>query len=319
MTVIDDVELGQRLRALRADPPANGFEALLAMRLLEVEAELKGEPRGEPPARVDAPPMGRVIVGPWLRRHPVRLIGAAALLLAGAAAAVEGGVVEWVQMRVAARAVDAPAPTPPAPDASRHAPRPERRHAASATLETAAASAAAPIEVLPLAQPEAAPPSPVSSAAPPPSAPDGPPATGAPARAAAQADRDGVARAARHSRERGPGPSLGASRAAERRSDAVLPVVPRLAIEPRPLERMERPDRVDPARSRAGDVAGREAGRDLERIRDIARARRERTGAERPRVLERLRERRERNAAEGERGEGRGSPSERGRREHPGR
>jgi hypothetical protein len=98
-----------------------------------------------------------------------------------------------------------------------------------------------------------------------------------------------------------------------------LPVVPRVAIDPRPLERMEHVDRVDMARPRGGDAAGREPGRDLERIRDIARARRERTKAERPRMIERLRERREHNEADRERSEGRGSSSERGRREHPGR
>jgi hypothetical protein len=313
MTVIDDVELGQRLRALRVDPPANGFEALLAQRLVEAGPELKAEP----PA--PAPRMGRVLVGPWLRRHPVRLVGAAALLLAGAAAAVEGGVVEWVQLRVATRAVDAPAPGPAEHARSRNTPRAERSHAERAPQPRAApALEAAPPAEAPSSAQAVADAAPTSAGA----APDGSRAFGDPTRAPARKpfDREGAARASARERERRAGASLATGRAAERRSGPELPVVPRLAIEPRPLERMEHVDRVDLARARGSDAAGREPGRDLERIRAIARARRERSpGAERPRMIERLRERREHNETDRERSEGRGNPSERGRREHSGR
>lgn len=283
MTEIDDLELSQRLRALRVEPPANGFEARFAERLLELqtEADAPAEPRRAP---------ARLLVGPWLRRGPVRLIGATALLVAGAAAALEGGVVEWVQTRVfaAPSGADAPAHTP----TSARGARAERRTGTAVERPPAAP----PLAPEPVRVPHA----------------ETVPAPGAPSAAKDTAGRaSAVPRVQPERRElrRREVPLT-----PEQRPSRELPSVPRVEIEPRPGARIDGPEgrlgRVTPGPSR-GSV--RERGRDLERIREIARARRESpAAAERPRVLERIRERRDRAAAER-----RENQAERARRERP--
>jgi hypothetical protein len=253
MTEMDDLELSLRLRALRVDPPQTGFEARLAERLRAApepgDAEL-------PPRRDER--RGPVIAGPWLRRAPVRLIGATALFVAGAAAALDGGVIEWVQARVqAVRSPEASPPPPPASMPERPSPPVRRPHAERPSP---------PVE-------------PVSA---PPRAPEPPPPDPTPS----------VPRLApeRHRAER-------EAVAPERRPSLDLPSVPRLEIERRGPERRADPDtRLGRALGKPGEGAlPRERGRDLERIRDIAKARREQAVRdERPRPLERLRDRRER-------------------------
>jgi hypothetical protein len=280
MTEIDDFELSQRLSALRVEPPANGFESRLAERLLEVVPDPAPDARGRGPARV--------IAGPWLRRGPIRLIGATALLVAGAAAALEGGVVEWVQTRVLWAPFETPAPTPSA--APR--PHPERR------VERATKPAPAPAPM----PPEPAP-APLPLAEPVPLLlPSKPAAT----QAATDGDKPSLQPEHRE-RLRSETPHIADSGRVARPL-----TVPRVEIEPRasPAGDSAR-ERVERAAPGHAELA-RERGQHLERIRDIARTRRERAPAsERPR-LERLRERRERAAAERREG-----PSERARRERP--
>jgi hypothetical protein len=281
MTEIDDLELSLRLSALRVEPPANGFESRLSERLLEVV------PDPVRPAGDGAP--ARVIMGPWLRRAPVRLIGATALLVAGAAAALEGGVVEWVQTRVLWAPFETPTVAPSAPPRS----PPERR------VERAVEPRPMPAVTLPEAVPT---PSPLAErvALPRPSVP-----------------------APKASQDHADLPRLRPQRRDRTHSEAMRGSEIRPAAEPLAVPRVELTARSraagDSAKVRVGrGVPGaaselaRERGRDLERIRDVARARRERASpGERPR-LERLRERRERAAAERREG-----PSERARRERP--
>jgi hypothetical protein len=329
MTVIDDSDLSQRLRALRAAPPENGFEARLAQRLRESrrDSRQEGTPQTMAPAAARSP--GRVIIGPWLRRHPVRLVGAAGLLLAGAAAAMEGGVVEWVQTHVSVLAVAARAAVS-LPEPSSSAARAERRREPRLSEATTA-----PALSLPREADEGAAAEPPTNEAASGVAPnrigvnaDGasmsdPLADGPRAREAAQPGRAQRVSAdgSRLARERRENPPV-ASEHAQPRPGAELPVVPRLAIEPPGLERMQGAERVELRREHEGSGAGREPGRELERIRDIARARRDRADAERPRLLERRRERRERGGgseSEHARGEHRGNSSEHGRGERSGR
>ena len=289
MTPIDDLQLSQRLRALRVDPPQTGFEARLAERL-----------RSERPEPAPAPRSARVIVGPWLRRGPVRLIGATALFVAGAAAAVEGGVVEWVQARVQAarhvEAVEAPAAAP------------NIRERAPARRERAVERPAATIE----AAPEAAPGIEVTRAAELPARRE--PVT----ETAATVPRLAPERHIERARDSVAAPERRVERARdaedlpERRPRLDLPVVPRLEIDPQGRARHPDADtRLGRGLSKPeGGPGARERGPDLERIRDIAKARRERAeGNERPRVDERVRERRERINSE------RRDNQERGRRD----
>jgi hypothetical protein len=282
MTEIDDLELSLRLRALRVEPPGNGFEARFAERLQELQPEIDApaEPRRAP---------ARVLVGPWLRRGPVRLIGATALLVAGAAAALEGGVVEWVQTRVFARpGADTPTHTSapiPTGGADRHPARVEPPPAAPPLAPEPPRAPARPADALP----------------PPPADP-----------AAATAERSSAVPRVRLERSEPHRPE--APRTVERRSPREQPSVPRVEIEPRPSPRIEGPEgRLGRAASGPSGSIARERGRDRERIREIARARRESpAAAERPRVLERIRERRERAAAER-----RDNQADRARRERP--
>jgi len=255
MTEIDDRELSQRLRALRVDPPATGFEARLAERLIATAPEpASAQRRG-----------GRVIMGPWLRRGPVRLIGATALFLAGAAAAVEGGVVEWVQARVQAVRSPAPPPAPPAPSPFERAPAPRRER-----VERHPAPADAVVGVPRAPEPPAR----AEALEPPPTVPR----LRVPERRLERAQE--------------------AASAPERRPALEPPLIPRLEIDPRGRERGSDPDtRLGRGLARPGESAlARERGRDFERIRDIAKVRRERatTDNDRPRALDRLRERRDR-------------------------
>jgi hypothetical protein len=284
MTEIDDLELSQRLRALRVEPPANGFEARFAERLLELQTE------GDAPAEPRRAP-ARGIVGPWLRRGPVRLIGATALLVAGAAAALEGGVVEWVQTRVftAPSGADTPASPPP----------PTRGARAERRVGT-------PVERPPAAPPLAPEPARARPA-------DAVPAPAAASAAPGTAERSSAVPRVQPERRALRLPEVPLT--PERRPSRELPSVPRVEIEPRPGTRIDGPEgRLGRAAS-PGPSGGmiRERGRDLERIREIARARRELpAAAERPRGLERIRERRERAAAER-----RENQAERARRERP--
>lgn len=265
MTHLDDVEIGRRLRSLRVDPPETGFEARLAERLLAVESETRA-PAGH----------GQVIRGPWLRRGPVRLIGVTALLMAGAAAAMEGRVVEWVQARVLQRVDDAPAPSAPAEPAPRGA-HGER----SARVEVEAS----PQTDTALAAPELAP----SIAVPALSLT--PPAAEA-STAARAVPRLEPERSARHA-----GLGLERSRTLEApRSDESIRV-PRVAMERRSGAR----DALDERRAdrRLPEAEPRDTEHRLERLRDVARQRRERSGGERiagerAAALERLREHRDR-------------------------
>jgi hypothetical protein len=277
MTEIDDLELSQRLRALRTPPPSNGFEARLTQRLLEVEPE--------PAAAVGRAP-ARVLRGPW-RRGPGRLLGATALLVAGAAAALEGGVVEWVQARVLSMPPAEPAPPLNTP-----------RRTASERRE-----APTPVPKLELPAPTA-----LST----------PAAPHAAATAGAASDASDASRAAvpRLHPEHGARSRADGARVAERRpASEPPPAVPRVEIEPRSDARNAGAvPRAERAAAGSAEPLARERGRDLDRIRDIARARREQAGAERPRPLDRLRERRDRAAAER-----RDGPFERGRGARPNR
>ena len=274
MTHLDDVELGRRLKALRVEPPqAAEFEARLAQRLLAPERE--------------APAAGaRVLVGPWRRRGPVRLVGAVALLLAGAAAAMEGGVVDWVQARVFRHVDDhAPLAAPPAEVAAHGARR-----------------ARPQLERTPL--PEVAPEPPqdiVAEPAPVPAVPVGAgPVPGlehperriAPAR---QASEHAQLQPGREALVREHGSADGPLRSG-RPGDEPLRV-PRVAIERRWGERPGAGERrLD---RRLPQLDTRDTQRPLEHLREVARQRRERgagehgTGQRAP-SLERLRERRER-------------------------
>jgi hypothetical protein len=298
MTEMDDRELSQRLRALRVEPPLPGFEARLAeaLRAAAPEPQLPGPRPHELEQREPAEPglvpqrgkrAGRLIVGPWRRRGPVRLIGATALFLAGAAAAVEGGVVEWVRERV--QAVQRPEPASPAPSAAERSNASPRR----ARLER---EAPAPRDPEPPAEP--APPALPE--------PERGPVLSVPRLAAPRAARDAIERRAE--------PAHGAAPLPERRPALNAPSVPRLEIDPRGRERRSDPDiRLGRGLGQPSEGAiARERGRDLERIRDIAKARREQAaGNERPRVIERLRERRERINAERRELQERGRPDRR--------
>ncbi|HTV23009.1 MAG TPA: hypothetical protein VMG12_30175 [Polyangiaceae bacterium] len=253
MTEIDDLELSQRLRALRVDPPPTGFEARLAERL-----------RAETPEPAPPPRSARVIRGPWLRRGPVRLIGATALFVAGAAAAVEGGVVEWVQARVqAVRSAEPPAPNLP----ERPTPAPRRERIVPERAE-------------PSLEPPAAPPAlelPRAAELPPVPAPETGP------------NVPRLAPAYRNERPR-------EAAAPERRPALEHPIVPRLEIDLHGAEQRSDPDtRLGRGLGKPGQSSfARERRPDLERIRDIAKARRERVESnERPRLPDRVRERRE--------------------------
>jgi hypothetical protein len=262
MTEMDDLELSLRLRALRVDPPQTGFEARLAERLRTAAAE-PGQAAPTLPARREER-RGRVIAGPWMRRAPVRLIGATALFLAGAAAALDGGVIEWVQERVqAVRSPELPVPPSVAERPSAPARRSTRtEHASPPALEPAIGTLR---DVHRMGTPEPTAPEPT------PSVP-------------------------RLAPERRIGPAHGAAPAIERRPALDLPSVPRLEIDRRRERRADPDTRLGRALAKPGDTAlARERGRDLERIRDIAKARREQAAREeRPRMLERLRDRRER-------------------------
>ena len=274
MTHGDNFVLGQRLRALRVDPAENGFEARLAQRLA-----------AEPPPAVPARVPGRLIVGPWLRRRPARLIGATGLLLAGAAAALEGGVVEWVSTRVSA-----PPPAeiaPPSPPPVRPV---ERRSVARVVAEV-------PLTPASLEAPPSVPALDIPRLAPPVSAEHVVPRV--------------EARPPRFAERRG---------ATEPRREAA-PVVPRVEIEPR--VGLAREDDARQLRMTAETPRGgaRERRPALERLRELAQTHRERAdaerggeraGPERPRVLERLRERRDKSDMER-----RDLQFERGRRERP--
>jgi hypothetical protein len=268
MTEMDDLELSQRLRALRVDPPHTGFEARLAERLRAAPPEPGQADPAPPPRREER--RGRVIAGPWMRRAPVRLIGATALFLAGAAAALDGGVIEWVQARVQAVRSPEPPPPPPAPSVAERTSAPARR----ARSEHASPPAVEPVigtrpDVHGVVAPE--PPAPETA----PSVP-------------------------RLTPGRRIEPSRVAAPAPERRPALDLPSVPRLEIDRRHERRADPDTRLGRALAKPGDMAlTRERGRDLERIRDIAQARREQAATEeRPRPLERLRDRRERLNAE---------------------
>lgn len=265
MTEMDDLELSLRLRALRVDPPQSGFEARLAARLQALAPE-PGQAAPEPAPRREER-RGRVILGPWLRRGPVRLIGATALFLAGAAAALEGGVIEWVQARV--EAVRNPPPPPPTPGAPERADPPARSARAERTPEPALEPA---LETL--------------------RAPEPPPAESPPSVPRLAPERRLPERRIDAAREAAPIP--------ERRHTLDVPSVPRLEIDRRGPERRADPDtRLGRPLGNPGEAAlARERGQDLERIRDIAKARREQVKDERPRLLERVRERRERINAE---------------------
>jgi hypothetical protein len=262
MTEIDDVELSLRLRALRVEPPPTGFEARLAERLRAAAPEPGQAERVVQPRREEN--RGRLIAGPWLRRAPVRLIGATALFLAGAAAALDSGVVEWVQARVqAVRSAEPPRPAPSVVERSNPPGRPAR---------------AAPNSP-PAVEPVIGPARDVST-------------VGAPE---APAPIPSVPRLAP---ERRVAAARSAASTPERRPSLDLPSVPRLQIDRRHERRADADARLGRVLAKPGEGAlGRERGRDLERIRDIAEARREQTG-ERPRLIERLRDRRERINAE---------------------
>lgn len=293
MTQLDDIELGRRLRALRVEPPESGFEARLDAQLLALE----GTP--EPAAG------SRVIRGPWLRRGPVRLIGATALFLAGAAAAMEGGVVEWVQARVFQRSDSAPPAAPVEPMAP--SPRTER----VATRERAVAPA---LDTPSPSEPELLVPA-LSLT------PRGAPVSDPAATAAALTPRVELERHATRgghtARE-----AQGTREALDRRSLA-LPVnprdgqaiqVPRVAIERHGAagaslgeHRFER---------RSSGLEPPDSERRLDRLRDVVRQRRERGAserAERGQALDRVRERRDRIT------ERRDAVHERERRERSGR
>ena len=277
MTHLDDVELGRRLNALRVEPPhAADFEARLGERLLAPE-------QGKAPPAVGA----RVIVGPWLRRGPARLIGATALLLAGAAAAMEGGAVEWVRARVFQRVDDA-RPAPPAAEIApadvrgARAPRLERAPVSEVAVTApehdieAAPVPAVPLDVTPGSSPEPAQPLERRLGQP------------------SQLGSEGTSRWGREAlvRER---PAASEAMRSPRASDAPIRV-PRVAIE----RRWERSDSGERRfERRVPQLEPRDMQRPLEHLREVARQRRERSATERgsdPRTpsLERLRERRER-------------------------
>jgi len=271
MTHLDDVELGRRLKALRVEPPhAADFEARLGERLLALE-------RAEPQPAGGA----RVIVGPWLRRGPVRLIGATALLLAGAAAAMEGRVVEWVQARVFQRADDVQPASPPAEAEVRRAraPRLERAPAREVAPEPELRIEAPPVPAVPLER-----------------VPESVPELGQPlervqpSRHAAETLRPGREALVR---ER---PVASEALRSPRVSDEPIRV-PRVAIERRWSERSGSGERR--FERRVPQLEVRDAQRPLEHLREVARQRRERVAGERGSgqrtpAVERLRERRER-------------------------
>jgi len=264
MTEMDDLELSLRLRALRVDPPQTGFEARLAERLRAAAAEPGQADAALPPRREER--RGRVIAGPWLRRAPVRLIGATALFLAGAAAALDGGVVEWVQARVqAVRSPELPSPAPAPSVAERSIPPARRARVERASPPTVEPVIGTPRDGRGVSAPE--PPAPQPT----PSVP-------------------------RLAPERRIEPAHQAAPAPERRPALDLPSVPRLEIDRRHERRADPDSRLGRVLAKPGEgTLARERGRDLERIRDIAQARREQaTKDERPRPIERLRDRRER-------------------------
>jgi hypothetical protein len=265
MTEMDDLELSLRLRALRVDPPQTGFEARLAERLRAAAPEPGEADRVLQPRREEN--RGRVIAGPWLRRAPVRLIGATALFLAGAAAALDSGVVEWVQARVhSARSPEQPLPAPSVVERSKPPGRLGRAEHAPPAVEPVMG---APRDVRGVGAPEPATPEPTP-----------------------RVPRLAPERRVEAVRPTAPTP--------ERRPALDLPSVPRLQIDRRPERRADPDTRLGRVLGKPGEGAlARERGRDLERIRDIAKARRERTARdERPRLIERLRDRRERINAE---------------------
>ena len=274
MTHGDDFVLGQRLRALRVDPPENGFEARLAQRLAD-----------EPPPAVPVRAPGRVIIGPWLRRRPARLIGATALLLAGAAAALEGGVVQWVATRVS---------TPPPAEIAPSLPPPVRPVERRSVARVATEVPHTPAQIEP---PPSVPALDITRLAPP------------------SITEHVVPRV-----EARP-PRLAERRGAPEPRRELAPVVPRVEIEPR--AGLAREDDTRQLRVTAETPRGgpRERRQDLERLRELAQTHRERAGAERSgdrggpdraRVLDRLRERRDKTNVER-----RDMQFERGRRERP--
>ena len=284
MTHLDDVELGRRLRALRVDPPGASFEAQLAERLLAIEP-------GTPQLAAGA----RVIIGPWLRRGPVRLIGATALLLAGAAAAMEGGVVDWVQARVLQRS-DVAAPALPPAEVAMPSVRRERSPRAERPPAPPEFAEVMPLPTVPRA------PLPEHSDLPEPAAPPLAPGALTPRVEPEQSVLAGARMAPLRSSRSGDDPIRVPRVAIERRSGE------RLAVEERRSERQ------------LPRIERREADGRLERLREVGRQRRERGAgdrAERSPSLERLRERRER--LDERLNERRDSAVERERRERGGR
>jgi hypothetical protein len=300
MTPIDDLELGQRLRALRVDPPDTGFEARLAARLADLTSD--------PPARAPAP-TGKLVRGRWRRRPALLLVAAAALSLAGAAAALEGGVIEWFRARMGVRDTAAENSSP-SPEPAR-APRP----AQPATLDDTAPEnptdatrhePASPQDEAEPARPRPPERQPPGVVPPPPTVPIGP--SGASRGPALQAPHAVPRLGVDRNRQAAPPPAA--------TGRGAFPIVPRVEVAPRAGGRPDNDGRGGRVAPGGGAAVTHERGRELERIRELGRARRERAGTsgERPRVLERLRERRERVSTER-----RELSNERVRRERPGR
>lgn len=285
MTPIDDFELGQRLRALRVDPPDGGFEARLAARLAA----------SSPEPVVPAP---RAVL-PFRRRRPLLLLAAAAVSLAGAAAALEVGLVDWLRAQVGGPQT-ADERTAPQPEPARPRQAPAAPDEPARTDEVLRDTPPKPLPAPP--EPPARLHQPPLLDTPPAPLPLPPPTGGA---------RGSVPRLGLEGSRRQPVlPTAPLTRPS-------APLVPRVALEPRTAVRPDpvgRAGRVGPG---ASGVVERERGRELERLRDIGRLRRERTNAnpnERPHLLERVRERREKSSIER-----RETSNERQRRERPGR
>jgi len=303
MTHLDDVELGQRLKALRVEPPYGAdFESRLGERLLALEQ-----------TETTTPALGaRIIIGPWLRRGPVRLIGATALLLAGAAAAMEGGVVEWVQARVFQNVDDGARPEQAPPEVA----SPSVHRAPAPRLERTPRPEAAP-----------EPPAAIAETVPVPAVPLGTgPTSAAPVDLAHPFERRVLPRPGPEHTTLQPGrEALARDRSAANEAlrsarGADEPIrVPRVAIERRWSERSGSGERRFDGRR--PQLEARDTQRPLEHLREVARQRRERgagergTGQRAP-SLERLRERRERVI---ERRDGTGERREGERRERGGR
>jgi len=289
MTPIDDFELGQQLRALRVDPPDGGFEARLAARL----AASSPEP---------VVPAARTVL-PFRRRRPLLLLAAAAMSLAGAAAALEVGLVDWLRAQVGG----------PQTADERTAPQPEP--ARPRQTPAAPDEPARPDEVPQDGTPRDTRPEPLPQLPEPPARLQQPPLLDTQPAPLPLPPPPGGAR--------GSVPRLGLD--GSRRQPVLptaplvrpsAPLVPRVALEPRTAVRPDPTGRAGRVGPGASGVVERERGRELERLRDISRLRRERTNAnanERPHLLERVRERREKASIE------RRESNERQRRERPGR